>query len=191
MSRLSTQLINMTQIGDVVKELGVNPRILYYWESEGLINSIRTENNYHFYDNGNVVKIQQIGILRKLGFSIPTINQLYSARDASELFRLIHADQARMFMILTCRILVSPTPICVITSSLIWAWTTTAMWIPVCLTANLSLLVLKTVFLRIVGLIMLSSTTVVLTAWKLMGLMYPRRLNFTRKIICKRRNIKW
>ena len=69
----------LMKIGDVTNKFGISHRSLHYWESVGILESSRGENDYRYYDDENMQKIKQIVILRKLRLSIPSIQEI-SAR---------------------------------------------------------------------------------------------------------------
>ena len=56
----------MLRIGEAAKTYGISNRTLRYWEDAGVLKSTRAENGYRYYDNENVVRINQIVLLRKL-----------------------------------------------------------------------------------------------------------------------------
>lgn len=61
----------LMKIGDVTSKFGISHRSLHYWESVGILESSRGENDYRYYDEDNMQKIKQIVMLRKLRISIP------------------------------------------------------------------------------------------------------------------------
>jgi len=73
----------MLRIGEAAKQFGVSNRTLRHWEDMGILKSIRTENDYRYYDNNNVARIKQIVLLRKLKMPIADIEQIFIAGDFS------------------------------------------------------------------------------------------------------------
>ena len=69
----------LTKIGDVTNKFGISHRALHYWESAGILQSTRGKNDYRFYDEENMQKIKQIVVLRKLRFSIPSIQEIFTS----------------------------------------------------------------------------------------------------------------
>ncbi|MBU5677680.1 effector binding domain-containing protein [Alkaliphilus sp. MSJ-5] len=67
----------MLRIGEIAKKFDISNRTLRYWEEEGIISSIRTENGYRFYDDENAVRIKQIILLRKLRMPIADIERVF------------------------------------------------------------------------------------------------------------------
>ena len=63
----------LMKIGDVTNKFGISHRSLHYWESVGILQSSRGENDYRYYNDENMQKIKQIVIRRKLRLSIPSI----------------------------------------------------------------------------------------------------------------------
>jgi len=69
----------MLRIGKVAKTYGISNRTLRYWEDAGVLRSTRAENGYRYYDNENVVRINQIVLLRKLKMPIADIERIFIA----------------------------------------------------------------------------------------------------------------
>ena len=84
----------LMKIGDVTNRLGITHRSLHYWESVGILQSTRGENNYRYYDEENVRKIKQIVLLRKLRLSIPSIQEIFFSDDLSKIITVFteHMD---------------------------------------------------------------------------------------------------
>ena len=74
----------LMKIGDVTSKFGISHRSLHYWESVGILKSSRTENDYRYYDEENLVKIKQIVLLRKLQLSIPSIREIFTSEELSK-----------------------------------------------------------------------------------------------------------
>ncbi len=60
----------------VCKKLSVTPKMLRVYEEQGLIKPKRLENNYRDYSVENLVQIETIAILRRLGFSVNEIKSI-------------------------------------------------------------------------------------------------------------------
>lgn len=67
----------MLRIGDAAKQFNISNRTLRYWEEEGILTSTRTDNGYRHYDEDNVVRINQIILLRKLKMPITEIEKIF------------------------------------------------------------------------------------------------------------------
>lgn len=73
----------MIRIGEAAKQFGISNRTLRHWEDMGILESIRTENDYRYYDNNNMARINQIVLLRKLKMPIADIERIFIAGDFS------------------------------------------------------------------------------------------------------------
>ena len=71
----------MTRIGEATKQFGISNRTLRHWEDMGILKSIRTKNDYRYYDDDNMVRINQIVLLRKLKMPIADIEQIFITGD--------------------------------------------------------------------------------------------------------------
>lgn len=63
-------------VGEAAKELGINKNTLLHYDREGVIKSIRDENNYRYYHINQVKNIRVILNFRKLGFSLEEIRKM-------------------------------------------------------------------------------------------------------------------
>lgn len=63
-------------VGEAAKELGINKNTLLYYDREGVIKSIRDENNYRYFHINQVKNIRAILNFRKLGFSLEEIRKI-------------------------------------------------------------------------------------------------------------------
>ena len=54
----------------------MTPKMLRVYEEQGLIKPKRLENNYRDYSVENLVQIETIAILRRLGFSVNEIKSI-------------------------------------------------------------------------------------------------------------------
>ena len=69
-------------ITDAVKRFGVSSKTLRYYESVGLLQSIRgNDNKYRYYDPATVERIRQILVLRKMQIPIRDILRIYASED--------------------------------------------------------------------------------------------------------------
>ena len=87
----------LMKIGDVTSKFGISHRSLHYWESAGILKSNRAENDYRYYDEENLLKIKQIVLLRKLRFSIPSIQEIFTSEKLSKIISVFtgHLDQTK------------------------------------------------------------------------------------------------
>lgn len=85
------------KIGDVTNKFGISHRSLHYWESAGILQSIRAENDYRYYDEENLLKIKQIVFLRKLQLSIPSIQEIFTSNELSKIISVFtgHLDETK------------------------------------------------------------------------------------------------
>jgi DNA-binding transcriptional MerR regulator len=87
----------LIKIGDVTNKLGITHRSLHYWESIGILESTRGENDYRYYDDENIKKIKQIVLLRKLRLSIPSIQEIFTSNELSKIIMIFtsHLDESK------------------------------------------------------------------------------------------------
>lgn len=87
----------LMKIGDVTNKFGISHRSLHYWESAGIIESSRAENDYRYYNEENLLKIKQIVLLRKLRFSIPSIQEIFTSKKLSKIISVFsdHLDETK------------------------------------------------------------------------------------------------
>jgi len=71
----------MIRIGEAAKQFGISNRTLRHWEDMGILKSTRTENDYRYYDNDNMARINQIVLLRKLKIPIADIERIFIEDD--------------------------------------------------------------------------------------------------------------
>lgn len=85
----------LMKIGEVTNKFGISHRSLHYWESVGIIESSREENDYRYYNGQNLQRIKQIVLLRKLRLSIPSIQEIFSSRELSKVIAVFtdHLDE--------------------------------------------------------------------------------------------------
>ena len=94
---MQTNKNSLMKIGDVTNKFGISHRSLHYWESAGILQSIRAENDYRFYDEENLLKIKQIVLLRKLRLSIPSIQEIFTSKELSKIISVFtgHLDETK------------------------------------------------------------------------------------------------
>ena len=87
----------LMKIGDVTNKFGISHRSLHYWESVGILESSREENDYRYYDEKNMQKIKQIVLLRKLRLSIPSIQEIFASSELSKVISIFtsHLDESK------------------------------------------------------------------------------------------------
>ena len=73
----------LVKIGEVASRYDISNRTLRYWEEEGILTSVRLENEYRYYDDVNILKISQIIMLRKLRLPIQDIHNIFVSRELS------------------------------------------------------------------------------------------------------------
>jgi len=85
------------KIGDVTSKFGITHRSLHYWESVGILESTRGENDCRYYDDENMKKINQIVLLRKLRLSIPSIQEIFMSNELSKIISVFtsHLDESK------------------------------------------------------------------------------------------------
>jgi len=71
----------MTRIGEAAKQFDISNRTLRHWEDMGILKSTRTENDYRYYDDNNMARINQIVLLRKLKMPIADIERIFVKGD--------------------------------------------------------------------------------------------------------------
>ncbi|MGE5577389.1 MAG: MerR family transcriptional regulator [Syntrophothermus sp.] len=76
----------MMQIGEVARALGVTTRTIRHYESLGLIQPHSTsESGYRLYTEREVVMLDHILVLRKLGFPLQEIKRLLDRLNEAEM----------------------------------------------------------------------------------------------------------
>ena len=61
------------RINDVEKLLGITKANIRFYEKEGLLTPIRTENGYREYSDADITRLKEIVILRKLGIPVQQV----------------------------------------------------------------------------------------------------------------------
>jgi len=86
----------MWKVGQLAKRTGISVRTLHHYDQIGLLTpSHRTESGHRLYDRDDVVRLQQIVMLRQLGFALGEIGVTLRSADTS-LPRLIEMHVARL-----------------------------------------------------------------------------------------------
>ncbi|WP_179815963.1 MerR family transcriptional regulator [Allostreptomyces psammosilenae] len=63
-------------IGELSRRTGVSPRLLRYYEQQGLLVARRGPNGYREYDDDSVVTVRQVRALLNAGLSTEVIRQV-------------------------------------------------------------------------------------------------------------------
>jgi len=79
----------MLRIGLVTKKYRISHRTLRHWEKVGLVESIRGENEYRYYDEGGERRIKEILILRKFDVGIKDIESIFSSDDVKVIIGIL------------------------------------------------------------------------------------------------------
>lgn len=66
------------KINEVEERVGVSKANIRFYEKQGLLNPTRGANGYRVYEEADVLVLQQIVILRKLGLSVEQIGKIFS-----------------------------------------------------------------------------------------------------------------
>src|SRR5437762_6622639 len=86
----------MWKVGQLAKRTGISVRTLHHYDQIGLLApSHRTESGHRLYERDDVVRLQQIVMLRQLGFALDEIGAALRSADTS-LPRLIEMHLARL-----------------------------------------------------------------------------------------------
>jgi DNA-binding transcriptional MerR regulator len=89
--------MSMQTISQVSKMYGVTPRMLRYYEQAGLIESLRVEDYaYRVYDEGNLTKLRQIIVLRKLKVPVRQIAGILASADAAETVEIFRQNISQL-----------------------------------------------------------------------------------------------
>lgn len=87
----SVMRFNGMTVGELSQQTGLTIRTLHYYDEIGLLKpSLRTEAGYRVYTAGDLGRLQQVLLLRELGFSLAEIRQCLDGQDFSpmEVIRL-------------------------------------------------------------------------------------------------------
>lgn len=83
---------NYLTVGEVSKILGVNRDTILYYDREGVISSIREDNNYRYYHKNQIANFKIIMNFKKIGFSLEEIKKVkgyFRERDYSIIMKLM------------------------------------------------------------------------------------------------------
>lgn len=75
-------------IGDTAKLIGISPALLRHYESKGIIDPKREENDYRLYDNDMIKRLSGIRRFRSMGFSLKNAEILVKSPEQEELLKL-------------------------------------------------------------------------------------------------------
>ena len=81
--------MELTTVSKVSKAYGISTRMLRYYEQSGLIKSMRTDGySYRVYDEANLMRLQQVIILRKLQIPVKDIKSILENPDAQAVIEI-------------------------------------------------------------------------------------------------------
>ena len=85
------------KVGEVARRTGISIRTLHYYDEIGLVSPSQHSNAGHrIYTNQDVQRLQQILILRSLGFSLEKIREFLGGPGSSPLLEVIQNHMLRM-----------------------------------------------------------------------------------------------
>ncbi|NVJ69188.1 MAG: MerR family transcriptional regulator [Alphaproteobacteria bacterium] len=73
--------MQMLTIGEVSKQSGVTVRTLRYYESKGLISPVRSESRQRLYRYKDVLRLQQIQLLKRTGLTLGQITEMIGSNE--------------------------------------------------------------------------------------------------------------
>ncbi len=68
--------MKLLSIGEVAKQTGVSVRALRYYEDRGLVSPTRSESGQRYYNYRDVMRLGQIQLLKRVGFSLTQIGDM-------------------------------------------------------------------------------------------------------------------
>lgn len=80
----------LVKIGDVATQYDISNQTLRYWEEVGILNCIRMDNGYRYYDDDSILRIKQIIFLRKLKLPIQDIQSIFASHELSFALEALH-----------------------------------------------------------------------------------------------------
>ncbi len=86
----------MKQIGEIGRLYQVSNRMLRYYESRGILTSVRMDNNYRYYDEEQEMRIQQILLLKELEFTTTEIEAVFTMSSSLEMIKLLLSKQRNL-----------------------------------------------------------------------------------------------
>ncbi|GBF73526.1 MerR family transcriptional regulator [Paenibacillus sp. 598K] len=78
----------MMTVGQLARQSGVSVRTLHYYEELGLLKATRSASGYRQYDEGSVIRLQQIAVLKKMCFTLEEIGEILGPHVVTEAARL-------------------------------------------------------------------------------------------------------
>lgn len=80
--------------GEFAKKAGVTERTLRFYDKKGLLKpSVNPDNNYRMYTDNDFIKLQNILILKQIGFSLEDIQILISRKDRKSLVDMLNTQK--------------------------------------------------------------------------------------------------
>lgn len=85
-------------VGELAALAGVSPRTIRYYDKKGLLCPVAySENQYRQYDKSSLLQLQQILMLKYIGFSLEEITELFRSQKEMSIAELL-AAQKRMLL---------------------------------------------------------------------------------------------
>lgn len=85
-------------VGELAALAGVSPRTIRYYDKKGLLSPVAySENQYRQYDKSSLLQLQQILMLKYIGFSLEEITELFQSQKEMSIAELL-AAQKRMLL---------------------------------------------------------------------------------------------
>lgn len=85
-------------VGELAALAGVSPRTIRYYDKKGLLCPVAySENQYRQYDKSSLLQLQQVLMLKYIGFSLEEIIQIFQSRKEMSIPELL-AEQKRMLL---------------------------------------------------------------------------------------------
>ncbi|WP_151737040.1 MerR family transcriptional regulator ['Paenibacillus yunnanensis' Narsing Rao et al. 2020] len=79
------------RIKEVCAVSGLTRKAVEYYERQGLLTPESGENGYRMYSSGDVARLQEISLLRKLGIGVPDIREIVGSSDRQERLAAVRA----------------------------------------------------------------------------------------------------
>ncbi len=71
------------RIGEVARRTGVAPRLVRYYEQQGLLTAARTENGYRAYTEADVERVARVASMVRAGIPTRLVKALLDMEDAA------------------------------------------------------------------------------------------------------------
>ena len=85
-------------VGELAALAGVSPRTIRYYDKKGLLCPVAySENQYRQYDKSSLLQLQQVLMLKYIGFSLEEIIQIFQSRKEMSIPELL-AEKKRMLL---------------------------------------------------------------------------------------------